>query len=80
MVEGLAAEELIRYALSLEHAHAAVIGTDSLEVLKKNIRLVRNFTKMNPEEMEKISANLQPVFAGHNLPWMDPGYTDGIPA
>jgi predicted aldo/keto reductase-like oxidoreductase len=79
MIEGLAAEDLIRYALSLEHVHAAAIGTDSLDVLKKNIQLVKNFTKMAPEEMEKVSADLEPVFAGHNLPWMDPEYTDGIP-
>ena len=77
-VEGLAPEDLIRYALSLKHVHAAVIGTDSLEVLKKNIRLVKNFKKMSPEEMEKISVGLEPVFAGNNLPWMDPSHTDGI--
>jgi len=33
-VEGISPEELIRYALSLEHAHAAAIGIDSLDVLK----------------------------------------------
>jgi aryl-alcohol dehydrogenase-like predicted oxidoreductase len=77
-VEGLAAEELIRYALSLKHVHAAVIGTDSLEVLKKNIQLVKNFKKMSPEEMKKISVGLEPAFAANNLPWMDPSYTDGI--
>ena len=32
----LAAEELIRYALSLPHVHAAVVGTDSVEVVQKN--------------------------------------------
>ncbi len=78
-VEGLAANDLIRYALSLKHAHAAVIGTDSLEVLKKNIQLVKNFTKMTPEEMRKVSMGLESFYAGHNLPWMDPSYTDGIP-
>ena len=78
MVESLAADELIRYALSLKHVDAAVIGTDSLDVLKKNIQLVKNFKKMTPEEMKKISVDLEPVFAGQNLPWMDPGYTDGV--
>ena len=77
-VKGLAADDLIRYALSLKHIDAAVIGTDSLDVLKKNIELVRNFKKMTPEEMKKIGVDLEPVFAGHNLPWMDPGYTDGV--
>ena len=77
-VEGLAADDLIRYSLSLKHVDAAVIGTDSLDVLKKNIHLVRNFKKMSPEEMKKISVDLEPVFAGHNLPWMDTSYTDGV--
>lgn len=77
-VEGLAADDLIRYALSLEHVHAAAVGTDSLDVLKKNIQLVKNFVKMTPDEMEKIRADLAPVFAGHDLPWMDPEYTDGV--
>jgi hypothetical protein len=79
-VEGLSAEELIRYALSLPHVHCAVIGIDSLEVLKKNLALLKNFKKMKPEEMEKIQANLEPFFAGRNLAWMQPGYTDGHPA
>jgi aryl-alcohol dehydrogenase-like predicted oxidoreductase len=79
-VEGLAAEDLIRYALSLKHVHAAVIGTDSLEVLEKNIQLVNNFKKISPDEMKKISIGLEPVFAGNNLPWMKPSYTDGVQA
>jgi predicted aldo/keto reductase-like oxidoreductase len=78
-VEGLAADDLIRYALSLEQAHATVIGMDSLEVLKKNIHLVKNFTKMAPEEMEKIRVSLESAYASHSLPWMDPSYTDGVP-
>ena len=77
-VEGLAADDLIRYALSLKHVDAAVIGMDSLDVLKKSIQLVKNFKKMRPEEMKKISVDLEPVYAGHDLPWMDPSYTDGV--
>ncbi len=79
-IEGLMAEELIRYALSLPHVHCAVIGTDSLEVLKKNIALLKSFKKMKPEEMKKIQADLKPFFEGRNLAWMQPGYTDGHPA
>ena len=79
-VEGLSAEELIRYALSLKYVHSAAIGTDSLEVLKKNLALLKGFKKMKPEEMKKIQANLKPFFEGRNLTWMQPGYTDGHPA
>jgi hypothetical protein len=76
-VAGLSAEDLIRYALSLEKPHVAVIGTDSLEVVNKNRELLMNFTRMSPEEMAKIKGELEPLFAGNELPWMQPGYVDG---
>jgi predicted aldo/keto reductase-like oxidoreductase len=79
-VESLSPEELIRYALSLEKAHVAVIGTDSLEVVKKNRELLMNFSPMSPDEMKKIKGNLSPLFASQSLPWMQPGYTDGCRA
>lgn len=77
-VEGVFPEELIRYALSLEHVSAAAIGTDSLDVLKENIELVKNFQKMSPEEMQKMTLALRPFFQGRGLEWMKPEYTDGI--
>jgi predicted aldo/keto reductase-like oxidoreductase len=76
-VASLSAKDLIRYALSLEQPHVAVIGTDSLEVVDKNRELLKNFTRMSPEEMAKIRGELEPLFAGHGLPWMQPGYVDG---
>jgi predicted aldo/keto reductase-like oxidoreductase len=79
-VEGVTPEELIRYALSLEHVSAAAIGMDSLDVLKKNIDLAKNFQKMSPAEMQNMTATLRPFFKGQNLFWMNPKYTDGIPA
>jgi predicted aldo/keto reductase-like oxidoreductase len=77
-IPGLKAEDLIRYALSLEKPHVAVIGTDSLEVVKTNRELLRNFSPMSPEEMAKIKGDLDPFFAGGSVPWMRPGYTDGF--
>jgi hypothetical protein len=77
-IKVLKAEDLIRYALSLKKPHVAVIGTDSLEVVKKNRELLRNFSPMSPEEMEKIKGDLEPFFAGNEVPWMQPGYTDGF--
>ena len=78
-IESLPAEDLIRYALSLEQPHVAVIGTDSLEVVDKNRELLMNFTRMTPEEMAKIRGELEPLFASNKLPWMQPGYVDGCP-
>jgi predicted aldo/keto reductase-like oxidoreductase len=76
-VESLSPEDLIRYALSLEKPHVVVIGTDSLGVVKKNRELLINFSPMSPGEMDKIRGNLAPLLASQNLPWMQPGYTDG---
>lgn len=76
-VAGLDPADLIRYALTLEHVDAAVIGTDSLEVLKKNVALLRDFQKMTPAEMESMTGRLRPFFEGRGLPWMQPGYIDG---
>jgi predicted aldo/keto reductase-like oxidoreductase len=75
-IEGLSAEDLIRYALSLEKAHVAVIGTDSLEVVQKNRELLMNFKPLSPEEKERIKGKLAPLFASNKLPWMQPGYSD----
>jgi len=77
-VEGVRPDELIRYALGLEHVHAAVIGTDSVEVLRANAELTRGFTKMTPDEVVRMERRLRPFFAGERLPWLDPGYTDGV--
>jgi predicted aldo/keto reductase-like oxidoreductase len=76
-VEGLSAEDLIRYALSLEKAHVAVIGTDSVDVVRKNRGLLMNFKPLSPEEKERIKGKLVPLFASNKLPWMQPGYSDG---
>ncbi len=78
-VEGVSPEELIRYALSLEHVSAAAVGMDSLDVLKKNIHLVKNFQKMSPVDMQYMTARLRPFFQSKHLFWMNPNYTDGIP-
>ncbi len=79
-VEGIVPEELIRYAFSLEHVNSAVIGHDSLDVLKKNIELAKSFGKMTAAEMAALESRLQPFFEGRNMPWLRPGYTDGISA
>jgi predicted aldo/keto reductase-like oxidoreductase len=77
-VKDVLPQDLIRYALSLEHVHAAVVGTDSVDIVKKNAELLQNFRPMSPEEMQRMRACLDPFFRGHDLPWMHPDYTDGI--
>lgn len=76
-VEGIVPEQLIRYALSLEYVHAAVIGTDSVEVVRKNITLLKNFDSMSSAERQKMGQTLRPFFKGDGLSWMAAGYRDG---
>jgi predicted aldo/keto reductase-like oxidoreductase len=76
-VESLDPNDLIRYALSLEHGHAAVIGTDGMDVLKKNLETARDFQPLTPQEMDRIRGELMPLTAARAYPWMEPGYTDG---
>jgi aryl-alcohol dehydrogenase-like predicted oxidoreductase len=78
-VPGLAATDLIRYALTLPLVHSAVVGTDSVEIVRKNAALLRDFKPLTPEEMTRLTVKLEPFFAGASLPWMRPGYRDGEP-
>ncbi|MCD6518206.1 MAG: aldo/keto reductase [Candidatus Aminicenantes bacterium] len=72
-------DDLIHYALNLEHVSAAVIGTDGMDVLKKNIQLLKNFKPMSAQKMQQMTSHLKPFFESKSLEWMNPGYTDGIP-
>ncbi len=76
-VKGLDPKDLIRYALSLPLVHAAVVGTDSVEVVRKNAALLKDFKPLTPEEMKGLAVRLEPFYAGNRLPWMQPGYRDG---
>ncbi|MFW6257721.1 MAG: aldo/keto reductase, partial [Prolixibacteraceae bacterium] len=53
-VNGLNPEELVRYALSLEGVTAAVIGTDSMDVLKNNIATISDFEPLGEEKMQEL--------------------------
>jgi hypothetical protein len=76
-VVGLDPAELIRYGLTLPLVHVAVVGTDSVEVVRKNAALLRAFRPLSPDEMSRLAVKLEPFYAGAALPWMRPGYRDG---
>ncbi len=76
-VRSVTPRDLIRYALSLKNADAAVVGTDSLQVLKENIQLVKHFTPMTESEMEQMHSALTPFYRHQGLEWMEPHYQDG---
>lgn len=79
-IQGLEASDLVNYALSLDQFHMINVGMDSLEVLKSNIQIVKNFQPLDDEKMEEIRLALQPFYRdrGTSLAWMKPGYVDGI--
>lgn len=77
-IEGLDVDKLLRYALSLDGISTAVVGTDSVEVLQKNIETIKNFNPLDDEEMESMRLALAPYYQHKNLEWMQPGYVDGL--
>lgn len=76
-IAGLAAEDLVQYALSLKEFHMINVGIDSMEVLKHNLEIIREFKPMEETKMEQIRLALQPFYKGQNLAWMQPAYNDG---
>ena len=76
-VEGLVPSEMIRYALSLDHITSAVVGTDSMDVLKENLETIRNFKPLPQQKMHELHVKLSPFYNHKNLAWMQPGYVDG---
>ena len=76
-VNGLAANDLVRYALTLNDFHMANIGMDSMEVLKSNLEILQSFSPLGEGEMEELRLALQPFYREKNLAWMNTSYQDG---
>ncbi len=76
-VNGLSADDLVRYALTLDDFHMANIGIDSKEVLNSNLEILRSFAPLGEEKMKELRLALQPFYRGKNLDWMNPAYQDG---
>jgi predicted aldo/keto reductase-like oxidoreductase len=76
-VKELSPKDLIRYALSLDGPDGIVLGMDSLDVVKSNIEILRNFKPMEETRMKQIALQLTPFYNHQSLPWMNPGYHDG---
>jgi predicted aldo/keto reductase-like oxidoreductase len=77
-ITGLTAENLIRYALSLKHVNAAVIGTDNINMIKQNIALLKSFKPLDAKKMDEIRVSLAPFYRHEGLQWMQPHYHDGF--
>lgn len=76
-IKELDPKDLIRYALSLKGPDGIVLGMDSLEVVKSNLEILRNFKPMDEAKMKEMAMQLTPFYNHENLPWMQAGYSDG---
>ena len=77
-IQDLKAEDLVRYALSLEGPTGIAIGMDSKKVVDSNLQILRNFRPMDQQEMTRYAMILSPFFRHENLEWMKTGYHDGL--
>jgi len=77
-IQDLKAEDLVRYALSLDGPTGIAIGMDSKKVVDSNLQILRNFRPMDKQEMTRYAMILSPFFRHENLEWMRTGYHDGL--
>jgi uncharacterized protein len=73
----LPATELIRYALSLNRVHTAVVGLDSLNHLNEDAAVATGFRAMKTSERFEFHRNVSTALAGVVPPWEERGYVDG---
>lgn len=76
-VKELLPQDLIKYALSLNGPDGIVLGVDSLEIIKSNLEILRNFKPMEEQKMKEMAQQLTPFHKHNNLEWMNPSYLDG---
>jgi len=76
-IKTLDPQDLVRYGLSLKGPDGIVLGMDSLEVVKSNLEILRNFKPMDEARMKEMAMQLTPFYNHENLPWMKQGYCDG---
>lgn len=77
-IKELNANDLVRYALSLDGPHGITVGMDSMQVLESNLKILKEFKPMSSLEMKRVEMALTPFFHHENLPWMDKNYFDGF--
>lgn len=77
-VASLNPDDLIRYALSLKGVTAVTVGIDKKELLIENAGILQSFKPFDEEKMKSFRAELDPFYKSKTLPWMQPGYFDGV--
>jgi len=73
----LPATELLRYTLSLDGVHTAVVGLDSLNHLNEDAAVASNFKPMKQADRFDLYQSASSALAGVLAPWDRAGYVDG---
>lgn len=74
----LKGSDLIRYSLSLEGVHTAIVGLDTLAHLNENVAMASTFQPLDATARKRMSDHVQLALAGHPAPWDRPGYEDAV--
>jgi uncharacterized protein len=73
----LPATELLRYALSLNGVHTAIVGLYSLNHLNEDAAVATGFRAMKTAERFEYHRSVSTALAGVVAPWEERGYLDG---
>ena len=76
-IESRSVDRLLRYALSLNGVHAAIVGLDSLNHLNEDAAVATGFRAMKTAERFEFHRNVSTALAGVVAPWEERGYVDG---
>jgi uncharacterized protein len=73
----LPAKDLLRYALSLDGVHTAIVGLDGLAHLRENASIASGFKSIKEADRFELHQRASLALAGIPAPWDRPGYVDG---
>jgi predicted aldo/keto reductase-like oxidoreductase len=69
--------DLLRYALSLNGVHTAIVGLDSLNHLNEDAAVATGFRAMKAADRYEFHQHASRALVGLATPWEVPGYLDG---
>ncbi|MBT3377436.1 MAG: aldo/keto reductase [Lentisphaerae bacterium] len=73
----LKGSDLVRYAMSLNGVHVAIVGLDTLAHLDANATMASDFKPMTGKQRAEVTRDVQLALGDYPAPWDMPGYVDG---